>query len=120
MSADGVIATGGSGNLRPFKPGQSGNPSGLSKARAKVEKYARQNCVEAMETIVELMRSAEDERTRLAAAIEVKHTAIGRPKARDLTAEEIDRLVDKRIAELARKAHEAMQQGALDVTPEVP
>jgi hypothetical protein len=119
MSADGGTALRGpyGGVLKPFAPGQSGNPGGIGKAKRAVKLLARENCQKAMQVIVDLM-DCETDAVRLAAAIEVKNTAIGKPRVRDLTREEIEREVDKRIAELARKAHEALQQGAIDVTPE--
>lgn len=119
MSADG--STGLSGpqrpvGLRPWQPGQSGNPGGLSRVKRAVKDLAKANSVRAMQRIVDLI-DAEDEKVSLAAAIEVKNTAIGKPRVRDLTKEEIEREVDKRIAELSKQALDARRTGALDVTP---
>lgn len=105
------------GQLTPWKPGQSGNPLGISKAKRVVRDLAVKNCARSMEVIIELMETAEDERVRLAAAIEVKNTAIGKPRVRDLTKEEIEAEVDKRIRALAQQANEMRRAGALDVTP---
>ncbi len=69
-----------------------------------------------MEIIIELMEHSEDDKVRLAAAIEVKNTAIGKPRVRDLTKEEIESEVDKRLRELAKQANEMRARGAL-VTP---
>ncbi len=123
MSADGaMVPTGGSGNLKPWPKGKSGNSMGFSRVEAQkrkaVKKLALLHSEEAMETIIELMRSSEQDAVRLQAAIEVRNTAVGKPKSRDVTAEEMDELVDKRIRALAQEANEMKRRGALDVTPE--
>ena len=100
--------------LKPWRKGQSGNPSGMSRVKREVRDLAKANSVRAMQKIVDLM-DAEDERVALAAAIEVKNTAIGKPRTRDLTREEIEREVDKRIADLTAKALEAKRGAAIDV-----
>lgn len=105
--------------LRPWKPGQSGNPGGVSKIKREVKELARQSATAAMERIIELMH-AGDERVALMAAIEVKNTAIGKPKVRDLTREEIEREVDKRISQLSAEALELRRAGAIEVTGLVP
>lgn len=99
-----------------WKPGQSGNPGGISRVKREVRELAKANSVRAMQKIVDLI-DAEDERVALAAAIEVKNTAIGKPRVRDLTREEIEREVDKRISELTAKALEARRAGSVDVEP---
>ena len=45
-------------NLRPFKPGQSGNPGGRSKAQIDVRNLAREHTKEAIETLVLVMRNS--------------------------------------------------------------
>lgn len=82
--------------------------------KREVRELAKANSVRAMQKIVDLI-DAEDERIALAASIEVKNTAIGKPRVRDLTSEEIEREVDKRIAELTAKALEARRGIAIDV-----
>ena len=62
-----------------WKKGQSGNPGGRPKEVAEVKALARQHSEEAIRTIVELMRTAEHERTRLAAASELLDRGYGRP-----------------------------------------
>ena len=62
-----------------WKKGQSGNPGGRPREVAEVKALARQHSEEAIRTIVELMRTAEHERTRLAAASELLDRGFGRP-----------------------------------------
>ena len=51
-----------------FLPGQSGNPGGRPKDEHRVAELARSYTVEAIETLVELMRHGKDERVRGTAA----------------------------------------------------
>ena len=51
-----------------FPKGQSGNPGGRPKDEHNVAELARSYTVEAMETLVELMRNGRDERVRGTAA----------------------------------------------------
>ena len=51
-----------------FAPGQSGNPGGRPKAEHRVAELARSYTVEAIETLVDLMRRGKDERVRGTAA----------------------------------------------------
>ena len=51
-----------------FAPGQSGNPCGRPKDEYRVAELARSYTVEAIETLVELMRDGKDERVRGTAA----------------------------------------------------
>ena len=54
-------------NLRPFKPGQSGNPGGRSKAQIDVRNLAREHTREAIETLVLVMRNGKPGEAALAA-----------------------------------------------------
>jgi hypothetical protein len=47
-----------------FAPGQSGNPGGRSKDEHRVGELARSYTLEAIETLVDLMRHGRDERVR--------------------------------------------------------
>ena len=47
-----------------FKPGFSGNPGGRPKDEFKVAELARSYTVEAVETLVDLMRHSKDDRVR--------------------------------------------------------
>lgn len=108
--------------MKSWKPGQSGNPSGLTsaevRARRTIRKLACASTEDAMNTLSDLMKSSPSDMVRFLAAKEIKDTAGGKPKVRDLTAEEMDRLVDKRIGELLAKAVEAKRAGSIDVDVE--
>ena len=51
-----------------FKAGQSGNPGGRPKDEHRVAELARSYTLEAIDTLVELMRDGKDERMRGTAA----------------------------------------------------
>ena len=51
-----------------FAPGQSGNPGGRPKDEYRVAELARSYTLEAIDTLVELMRNASDDRVRGTAA----------------------------------------------------
>jgi hypothetical protein len=78
-TSSGVKKPGGIANLTPWKPGQSGNPKGRSKAQAEVEVLARDRSKRALERIIELIDS-DDERVALMAAKEVLDRAFGKSK----------------------------------------
>jgi HEAT repeat protein len=61
-----------------FKPGESGNPGGRPKEAAEVKALARSHCVEAITTLVRLMRS-EDEKVAKAASDSLLDRGIGKP-----------------------------------------
>lgn len=69
---------GGIANLKPFKPGQSGNPAGKAKAATDVVKLARDGSEKAIKRLVKLIDSEED-RVALAAAVAVLDRAVGKP-----------------------------------------
>lgn len=52
----------------PFKPGQSGNPGGRPKELNEVRDMARRHTVAAINTLVRLMREADKDSVRCAAA----------------------------------------------------
>ena len=51
-----------------FVPGQSGNPGGRPKNEHRVDELARSYTLEAIDTLVDLMRDSKDERVRETAA----------------------------------------------------
>jgi hypothetical protein len=51
-----------------FQKGTSGNPGGMSKELAELRRLCRGLGKEALETLVDLMKSADDEKVRLEAA----------------------------------------------------
>jgi hypothetical protein len=54
-------------NLRPFKPGQSGNPGGRTKAQIDVRTAAREYTQEAIDTLVLIMRNGKPSEAAMAA-----------------------------------------------------
>ena len=62
-----------------FKPGQSGNPGGRPKEAAEVKALARTHSQEAVQKLVDLMRSSADERTIIAACNSILDRGLGKP-----------------------------------------
>jgi hypothetical protein len=63
-----------------FAPGTSGNPGGRPKDEARVAELARSHTIEAIDTLVELMRHGKDERVRGTAAQALLDRGWGKPK----------------------------------------
>ena len=63
-----------------FAPGSSGNPGGRPKDEARVAELARSHTLEAIDTLVELMRHGKDERVRGTAAQALLDRGWGKPK----------------------------------------
>ena len=63
-----------------FSKGKSGNPGGRPRDEQKVAELARSYTREAIETLVELMRSGNDERVRGTAAQALLDRGWGKPK----------------------------------------
>ena len=68
-----------------FAPGQSGNPGGRPKDEHRVAELARSYTVEAIDTLVELMRDGKDERVRGTAAQALLDRGWGKAKAEVVT-----------------------------------
>jgi hypothetical protein len=71
----------GKGRLRVIRPGESGNPSGLSGRYGEVVRLARQASPEAMRAMIEIMRNPDEEtRARIVAIEGILNRAFGRPR----------------------------------------
>ena len=68
-----------------FAPGSCGNPGGRPKDEARVAELARSHTVEAIDTLVELMRHGKDDRVRGTAAQALLDRGWGRPKVEVFT-----------------------------------
>ena len=68
-----------------FAPGQSGNPGGRPKDKHRVAELARSYTVEAIDTLVELMRDGKDERVRGTAAQALLDRGWGKAKVEVVT-----------------------------------
>ncbi len=74
----------GHGRLRVLQPGETANPSGHGGRYHEVVKLAREASPEAMQTLIEIMRDADEEtRARIVAIQEVLSRAFG--KVREMT-----------------------------------
>lgn len=70
---------GNTATLKPWKPGQSGNPNGRPKKAQAVVDKAQDNADKALTALIELIDS-DDDRVRLQAAMAVLDRAVGKPK----------------------------------------
>ena len=68
-----------------FVPGQSGNPGGRPKDEHRVAELARSYTLEAIDTLVELMRDGKDERMRGTAAQALLDRGWGKAKVEVVT-----------------------------------
>ena len=71
-----------------FAPGQSGNPGGRPKDEHRVAVLARSYTLEAIDTLVELMRDGKDERMRGTAAQALLDRGWGKAKVEVVTGAE--------------------------------
>ncbi|XDZ71158.1 DUF5681 domain-containing protein [Alphaproteobacteria bacterium LSUCC0744] len=93
-----------------FAPGQSGNPGGRPKDEYRVAELARSYTVEAIETLVELMRHGKDERVRGTAAQALLDRGWGKAKVEVVTSAEgsyldVLRVVNERLVRGKRDVH---------------
>jgi hypothetical protein len=81
-----------------FQRGKSGNPGGRPRALAGVMHEARRHTLEALRTLVKLMRSAESESVKLSAAEAILSRGWGKP----IQAFQVDgRFMTKKLTELS-------------------
>ena len=66
-----------------FAPGQSGNPGGRPKDEHRVAELARSYTLEAIDTLVELLRDGKDERVRGTAAQALLDRGWGKTKVEE-------------------------------------
>ena len=71
-----------------FAPGQSGNPGGRPKDEHRVAELARSYTLEAIDTLVELMRHGKDDRVRGTAAQALLDRGWGKAKVEVVTGAE--------------------------------
>ena len=93
-----------------FAPGQSGNPGGRPKDEHRVAELARSYTLEAIDTLVELMRDGKDERMRGTAAQALLDRGWGKAKVEVVTGAEgsyLDalRVVNERLVRGKRDLH---------------
>ena len=77
-------------SLGQFETGHSGNAGGRPKDEHRVAELARSFTTEAIDTLVELMRSGKDERVRGTAAQALLDRGWGKPKVEVVTDEKQD------------------------------
>lgn len=98
-------------NSTSFKPGQIANPGGRPKAVAEVRALAREHSVEAMETLVQVMRNpSSPTNARIAAADAILNRGYGRPET-TVNVRRITSIADLSDEELATLAAEAEHAG---------
>ena len=99
-------------NLRPFKPGQSGNPGGRSKTQIDMINAARAHTKEAIEPLVLVMRNGKPGEAAMAAnSLLDRGWGRPRPAVDPREAEQIlereqkrERILARMVAELPDKA----------------
>jgi len=98
----------------PFVPGQSGNQGGRPKDEYRVAELARSYKVEAINTLVELMRDGKDERVRGTAAQALLERGWGKAKVEVVTNAEGDVFgISKIKACHSRSSEETMKLDSL-------
>ena len=80
-----LLATNNRAKTGQFAPSQSGNPGGRPKDEHRVAELARSYTVEAIDTLVELMRDGKDERVRGTAAQALLDRGWGKAKVEVFT-----------------------------------
>ena len=99
-------------NLKPFQPGQSGNPGGRPRLPDDVKQLARGYTSEAIETLAAVMRNDEaPAAARVSAASTILDRAWGKPP-QHITTENLESLSDDDLrAELAAAVTELRRHG---------
>lgn len=99
-----------------FKPGQSGNPGGRPKAIYNLTAEARRHTIEAVRTLLRLMRNAKSESVRLGAAEAILSRGWGKPiQALQIdggfAAKKLNELSDAELAQLEERLASMAEDG---------
>jgi hypothetical protein len=119
MSANGreitppAVSRGESGKWLPGSG--SANPGGRPKGYGEIRRLARGHSKRAIARLAELVES-DDGRVAIAACVVLLDRGFGRPKERDLTEEQLERELDRRLAALAARAQALVLTGEITVT----
>lgn len=109
-----------SSNLKPFQPGQSGNPNGRPRIPADVKALARSYTREAIETAAEIMRNPEETGTaRMSAVNCILDRAWGKP-AQHVTLDPVENLSDAELRAEFAAALDELRRNGLDGAGEAP
>ena len=102
----GQAVTARHGNLRPWQPGQSGNPGGTPTATREALRLAREASPAAMRLLIAMMNDpTEDSRARIVAATHILDRALGKPKETqpgDAAKPDLAMMTDAELAAIAR------------------
>ena len=123
-----IVPAHGHGRLRPFKPGQIGNPTGQHGRYREIVRLARDASPRAMAILVQVMDDVtEDTRCRLVAIQEILGRAFGKipTEVKDVAAPalELEAVSDAKLElviralEAAREAKRAQGDGAAETGP---
>jgi len=104
--------------LGRFKPGYSGNAGGRPKDEHKVAQLARSFTLEAIDTLVGLMRNGKDERIKGTAAQALLDRGWGKPRVEVVTNEQPDSYITALRAVSARL--DASEQSQITSTVQAP
>ena len=88
--------------LGRFKSGHSGNAGGRPSDEHKVAELARSFTIEAIDTLVDLMRNGKDERVKVTAAQALLDRGWGKPRVEVVTNEQPDSYIKALQAVSAR------------------
>jgi hypothetical protein len=112
-----VVPRHGGGRLRPFQPGQSGNPSGQSGRYGEVVRLCQAAGPEIAKALIEIaLDRNEDTRARIVACQEILTRAFGRPKAEVKIAEGGSATLD--ASKLTDRELEILEKIALAAKPD--
>jgi len=105
-------------NLRPFQPGQSGNPGGQPKGLADVRKAARTYTQEAIETLAKWMRD-DNPKASIPAAVALLNRGWGMPQQTvKATVNHIREMTDAELTEFLTGEHDEIGDSEGTATPQ--